>query len=273
MVGAYTTDDGAHWSPIPDPPGYTADDFAGFLTMGDQVEALFTTPYVYDSNDIGRIPSRPISVEEIAANGTAWTSSTLSCPDVGPCATFGPWAPGNCAMNGSNQALLLASNEPRTGGVHWTTSTWVTSVNSCFSQQLVATSNHSLALLDPSSQYPLLTSSDSGIDWNYVQLPKLNGLTSNEINTFGNALVLAPDGSLFASIASRSGNSKKLFRLNPRAVSWCEVPGVFTSKGSSGMTVALSVNQWDLLWSQTVYSSSGIGSTTIHSRTFSSLRC
>jgi hypothetical protein len=270
MVGAYTTDDGAHWNRVPNPAGYTADDFAGFLTMGDRVEALFTTQYTYENSPI---PTKPITVEEIGPDGIKWTTSTLSCPSTGPCATFGPYAPGNCAMNGSNQALLLASGEPRAGAVRWSTSTWVTTVNSCYSQQLVATSAHSLALLDPSSQYPLLTSTDSGRDWNYVQLPKLNGLNSNAINTWGKALVLDPNGSLFASISSSSGNQKKLFRLNPRATSWCQVPGVFSGKATAGITVSLSVNQWDLLWSQTNYSSSGAASTSIHLKAFSSLRC
>ena len=77
--------------------------------------------------------------------------------------TFGPYTWGNCAMDGSPQALLVKAPSS-TGGatVRWESTSWVATVNSCWSQQLAAAPAHDVFVLDPSSPRPLLESKDSG---------------------------------------------------------------------------------------------------------------
>jgi hypothetical protein len=271
LTGVYTLDEGAHWFAVPTPAGLKPDDFAGFVTVGSRVEAMFTTQYSYANVPV---PRGPITVEVVSTNGASWTTSTLGCPSSGPCAMFGPLSWGNCAMNGSNQALLLGTTgSTQPSSVHWATSSWVGIVNNCFPQQLVATSAQGLILLDPSSQYPLLQSSDSGLDWNYVALPRINGASVGSPENWGDSLLMAPNGSLLATSASASGRQEKLYLLKPGASSWCNVAKFFPATSSAGSAVVLRVNDVDLLWSRTVYNSNGASSTSINERSLASLSC
>lgn len=160
-------------------------------------------------------------------------------------------------------------------GVKWRDSDWVTTVNSCYSQQLVVSSSHELFFLDPSSQYSLLRSTDGGLTWAYVALPVNTSASYNSNYTPPtNSLVLAPGGVIFNSVTSRSGLTQVLYRLSPLAKSWCEVPHVFgATLASAGSVGLLSVNRSELLWSQSLTSTSGHSTSTMHARKLSSLTC
>jgi hypothetical protein len=128
-------------------------------------------------------------------------------------------------------------------------------------------------LLDPSSQYPLLESTDSGLDWNYVELPPLDGVSVGSADNWGDSLTMAPNGTLFATTTSSSGEQKKLFLLAPGSSAWCQVPKLFSKTSSQGSTVTLRVNDFDLLWSRTVYNATSSPPSSIDARALSSLHC
>ena len=247
IAGLYTTDGGATWRTVPTPAGTSLEDFAGFTTKGSQVEALFAGTSSYGSG----------------------------CPNTGPCTIFGPYQWGNCAMDGSPQPLLQGPvAATATSGIKWTSTSWAPTVNSCFSQQLVATSTHSLLLLDPSSQYPLLESTNSGQTWTYLALPRIPGANSgSDSMPLGDPLLLAPDGSLFAAITAASGLRQELLRLGPGAKTWCQVPKVFGVTASSGTVGPLRTRGAELIWSQTVYTTSGNPTSSMHVVALSNLRC
>jgi hypothetical protein len=181
--------------------------------------------------------------------------------------TFGPYYWGNCNMSQDTQTLLLGPvGETSASGVKWRDSTWVTTVNSCFSQQLVASTSRDLLLIDPSSQYPLLRSTNSGLTWTNWELPSIPAANYGPDSVpITNSLVLAPDGSLFASITTPGGDRQDLYRLYPAATSWCQIPGVF-GKTQPDSIQSLRVDATDLLWSQSSPFS-------VHSEPFSKLTC
>ncbi|MFI5035857.1 MAG: hypothetical protein ACHQFZ_06595 [Acidimicrobiales bacterium] len=214
-AGLYSRDGGVHWQMVPVPKGQLAADFGGFRIVRRTVEALFgAQSYAATANDV--------AVEETSDGGATWFRSGLSCPSLGPCVTFGPAVQGNCAMNGSPQ-LLLVGRAPASPPPSWSTTSWVTSVNGCFSQQLVATSPRGAVLVDPSSPYPLLVTSNGGATWWHVSIPALPGVSSGSPAPLFSQLILAGDGSLLALVPNSSDEAQRLFRLYPRASSWCHV--------------------------------------------------
>jgi hypothetical protein len=277
LAGLYTTDSGAIWHAVPTPPGDTLESFSGFTTEGSSVLALFASQNSYYSNTKAPPGTANGLVEaEVTWNGGAtWSLTTLGCPSAGPCVTLGPYYLGHCAMNSSLQPLLVGpAGATASTGVKWTSSSWITTVNSCFSQQLIVTSPHDLLLLDPSSEYPLLHSTDSGKSWSNYALPLIPGASPGQyFASFGSSLLLAPNGSLFASVASPSGQRQELFRLNPAATSWCQVPKVFPSKAPSYTFSTLRVNRTDLLWSQTNNAQGAVAPSGMHAVPLSQLRC
>ena len=274
LSGLYSVDAGTRWQRVPIPPGSSDENFAGFVANHDVVEALFSSPESGGSDTPFGTTNGEVATEMTTNGGLTWSTSTLGCPSTGPCASFGPYYWGNCAMNGSSQALLVA---PRgaTGalGRTWRNSSWPTTVNSCFAQQLVATSKNGLVLLDPSSQYPLLRSSDGGVDWSSFALPSNDGENFPDGAPLGTSLLMAPDGSLFATVTSASGTRESLLRLYPDATAWCVVPGVLGVSARVGVVGALRVSATDLVWSQDVYPTSGAETSTTHVVAFSHLRC
>jgi hypothetical protein len=275
VAGLYTTDEGATWRRVPVPAGYSLEDFGGFRDEGTTVAALFAGANNYQDQryppgtDAGRV-----AAEVTSDGGATWSASSLGCPTSGPCAAFGPLQWGNCAMNGANQPLLVGPAHGTAGGsVRWTDSTWVTNVNSCFSQQLVATSAHGLLLLDPSSQYPLLQSIDSGRTWTYRTLPSIKGFGYGADSVpQSNYLLMAPDGSLFATQTIPAGTRQELFRLKPGATSWCQVPNALHWVVGATVT-SMRVTSTDLVWNQSVYPSSGNPTSSMHVASLASLRC
>jgi hypothetical protein len=275
IAALYTTDGGASWHRVPVPAGYSVEDFGGFRSDGTNVLALFAGVNSYQDQRFppGTVAGR-VAAEVTSDGGVKWATSTLGCPSSGPCATLGPYQWGNCAMNGANQPLLIGPAGPtRDGDVRWTDSTWVTNLNSCFSQQLVATSAHGLLLLDPSSQYPLLQSSDSGRTWAYRTLPSIKGFGYGADSVpQSNYLLMAPDGSLFATLTTPAGTRQELFRLTPGATSWCQVPHVLHWVVGATVTT-MRVTSTDLVWNESVYPSSGNPTSSMHAQSLSSLRC
>lgn len=273
VAGLYTTNGGATWQLVPTPAGSSVADFAGFTQRGDQVVAMFEG----SGNSSG--PTVPlgtnngvVSVEVTTNGGVSWAPSTLGCPIEGPCVTFGPYQWGNCAMNGSMQALLGLDHRVASG-VTWNNSSWVTSVNDCFAQQLVVTSSRGLLLLDASSQYPLLRSSNSGRSWSNVALPPIPGMQYGPDSVpIANQVLFAPDGSLYASMTLPSGTRQELFRLTPSATSWCQIPKILGS-ASTGTIGTLRVSATDLIWSQVSYTKNQSEVTREHVVALTDLRC
>ena len=130
----------------------------------------------------------------------------------------------------------------------------------------MAVSSSQLYLVDPSSEYPLLRSTDAGLNWTNLELPRLPVANYGPDSApLSNSMVLAPDGSLFASITTPAGDRQDLFRLYPAATSWCQVPGVFGDT-SPDQIQSLRVDATDLLWNQSSPPS-------MHSVPFSKLAC
>jgi hypothetical protein len=277
LAPLFTTDAGVTWHRVPVPPGSTIEDFGGFATQGDQVAALFAGPdnYSGENSPVGTNGS-VVAAEVTTDGGSRWKATTLGCPTNGPCTAFGPYLSGYCNMSEQNQPLLVGpslATEPT--GIKWSSSSWIVTVDSCFPQQLVVSSSHELFLLDPSSQYPFLQTTDSGRSWSYRELPRIAaanyGLDSVPMS---NSLVLAPNGSLFSVITSPSGLTQELFQLKPSATSWCAVPHVFgTTIAASGEVGPLRVNRHDLIWGQTPHSNAGGSTMTMHVVALAHLSC
>ncbi len=271
----YTTNAGTTWHTVPIPPGASIETFGGFALRGASVAALFYGPGGVNRRDPAGTNHGIVRTEVTSNGGITWTASTLGCPASGPCVTFGPYPSGDCNMTNANQSLLVGP--PGTNpahGVHWTVSSWESSVDSCFPQQL-ASSRHRLFLVDPSSQYPLQESATDGRTWNDVALPLLAAAKygPDSVPT-SNSLVLAPDATLFAIITSPSQQRQSLFRLAPGASSWCRVPGVLDSSiAAEGVAGPLRVNEADLAWSQTTYPSGAALVITRHVLALSHAHC
>ncbi len=254
LAALYTTNGGATWRTVPPPPGTTLEDFGGFTTEGNRVLALFAGLKSYNSRNYpGGTVHGLVSVEATSDGGEHWTPSTLGCPSGGPCTTLGTYSWGDCNMNPAPQSLLLGpAGTSARADVRWTSSNWVTSVDSCVSPQLVVNSSHDLMVVDPSSQYSVVRSTTSGLTWSYVALPPIPGTNyAPDSAPFANSLLFAPNGSLYAAVTTSSSPHQELFRLEPHATSWCQVPRVFETNGPSTFVSHLRVSQSDLLWSQT----------------------
>lgn len=272
LAGMYSLDAGVTWRVVPAPPGLNVDDFAGFTTDANGVAAMFASPYANNDGVDARVTIRA----EVTANGArTWTPSTLGCPAVGPCVTFGTYATGNCAMNGTNQPFLIGSPSSP-ADVRWSSTSWVTLVDTCFSQQLVASSARDVLLLDPSSPYPLLRSVDGGTTWVNIDLPTIKDSTlGTDDPSDDNSLLLTPGGTLFASLTNPAGTKQALYRLAPGAKSWCVVPKVFGAFESTGTAGPLRASGNDVVWMQSTNDTS-TGSNlapTLHVRSVASLRC
>lgn len=267
LAPVYTTNAGATWHTVPLPREFSLEDFGGFATVGNEVAALFSRD-TFGNGGFPQSTRNGYATAEVTSNGGAsWRTSTLGCPTTGPCVTLGQYEWGSCNMTEDFQPLLVGPpGATARSGVKWRYSTWVTTVNSCSTQQLVAVSSSQLYLVDPSSEYPLLRSTDAGLNWTNWELPPI------PVANYGpdsapqsNSMVLAPDGSMFASISSPAGDRQDLFRLYPAATSWCRVPDVF-GETSPDQIQSLRVDAMDLLWNQSSPASR-------HSAPFSKLTC
>lgn len=275
MAGLYTTNAGATWQWVPTPTGLLKQDFSGFEASGTKVVATF-----FDTNQGGGYDSfwplgsnhGLIDTEVTTNGGVSWTPSTLSCPSSGPCEAFGPLLLGNCAMNGSNQSLMSAVRASATSAtVRWQSSPWVSTVNNCDAQQLVATSAHGLLLVDPSSQYELLQSTNSGQSWVNRSVPRLPG--QSYPLSYGDVLLFAPTGDLLAMVNTPTMTHQRLFRLAPGSTSWCQVPNVFDNTKGAWTIDSIRVDASDLLWIQTRFSNSASPPSELHVLPLSKIKC
>jgi hypothetical protein len=163
--------------------------------------------------------------------------------------------------------LLVVSNSLSGAlGFRRRNSTWSTTVNRCFSQQLVATSKGGLLLLDLSSQYPLLVSKDSDLDWSSYALATNEGANVVNFRPFGSVVLMASDGALFASLTSTS-RRQSLLRIDTGSSAWCTVPGA----SKSGQVAAMRVDGPDLVWTQNESANSCPETSTMHEAAVSKL--
>jgi hypothetical protein len=246
---------------VPTPTGHTSFDFGGFFNAGSRIEALFM-----NKNDDGAnyTPRTMIAIESTSNGGGSWVQSTLGCPSKGPCVVFEPSTLGNCAMNGQPEAVLFGVAPEPAGGVIFSESRWITTVNACFSQELAVTQSGTELLLDPSTQYPLVASSDGGRTWYNVELPPLAGL-GTDVSAGWQSLIADTAGALFATTSGDTGGTT-LYKLAPHSTSWCRVRVL--SKGSSTYVSPVRTAGVDLFW--------GEGSSahvTVHLGSIASLRC
>ncbi|HVA53903.1 MAG TPA: hypothetical protein VNF05_10370 [Acidimicrobiales bacterium] len=275
LAGLYSTDAGATWQWVPTPSGLSKQDFSGFAAIGAQVVAIF-----FDANQGGGYGANwplgsthgVIDTEATVNGGVNWTASTLRCPSYGPCTEFGPFLMGNCAMNGSNQALMSGAPDRATGAFdRWQNSSWVSTVNNCYAQQLVTTSAHGLLLVDSSSQYELLQSTDSGRSWSNRGVPTPPGQTFPL--SYGDLLTFTPTGDLLAVANSASRTRQTLFLLRPRSTTWCRVPHVLDGPQGTWSVDSIRVDASELLWIQTRTSISANPPSQLRALPLSEIKC
>jgi photosystem II stability/assembly factor-like uncharacterized protein len=209
FMGYLTSDGGNTWHAVPEPQGYTAEQFGGFLAIGGAVQALFA----------GEVPAAeqapPFAVEQTADGGQSWVPAELTCPSLGPCIRWGP-APAQIGGMGVGypQTIEISTD----GGESWRTPAWPTQVTLNFGpSQLASFSGSTVALLSAGDDYPFRVSRDSGQTWEVIGLPALSGSPGNV--PLYPALQMLPNGALLAQ--SQSGISWQM--LVPGASSWCTV--------------------------------------------------
>lgn len=224
LVAMETTDAGSNWAPIPVPQGAAETTFAGLRTTGSGIEALFTPTR-------GSGTDQPSVLAEVNTDGgQRWHPARLSCPAAGPCVTFGPYQPGNCAMNGSIQSVLRSGNS----GSSWTDVTWPSAVQSCDPAELLPTGPRSMLLAAAGSPYLLFRTTDSGRTWGTIGLPSLPGHTpgSSFLPDQGGLFVL-PDGWLLAwSTHDGAPPTTSWYLLPARSSTWCPAAPSLPSRGA-----------------------------------------
>jgi len=227
-VALETTDGGRTWKPVPVPRGASPESFGGFrYGAGGSLEAVFArsrTPSSHGRAELPVIdPSRPLA-QTTTDGGVTWHAGRLRCPPAGPCVTLGPYIPQNCAMVQDEQPLLRSTDR----GERWTQPPLPDAVQACGDAQLLATSSHSLLLVDSASQYELVGSSDGGASWRVLGVPPIPGVerasfpaaTGGEggLEAGSGGLTLLGGGALLETGATRSWH---LLRAGARA--WCTV--------------------------------------------------
>jgi hypothetical protein len=206
LAALVTRDDGKTWAPIPVPHGSSSDGFGGFRYAGSRLEAVFGAGL---NGALEAYPefslTRAVAVVS-SADGQSWSQAPVGCPPTGPCVSFGPYQPGNCAMDGIMQTLVRSTD----GGSRWSALDFPYPVQSCGEAELVATSPTSELLIDSTSTYPVLRTSDGGATWRDVALPR-RGANGD--------LTVLPDGSLIMADGPGDSGPWKLLARGRRA--WC----------------------------------------------------
>jgi len=250
-VALMTTDSGKTWSMVPTPAGASPDSFGGFRYNGTSIEALFSqsgtgpsNPQAY-SGGSGPLASTPL-VETTSNAGESWSVTHLTCPQSGPCVAFGtgPW--GNCAMNGIVQTLLRSND----GGARWSSPVWPVEVQACAPAQLVAVSQSTELLVDSGSPYLLFRSTDSGLKWQVIALPKISGLGPGQgFGPVGNGLVMIPlpAGGLLATGTADQAPPASWSLLKAESHSWCQIAKI-PSEASDVPVVSAPVVIGQTIW-------------------------
>lgn len=218
-----TTDRGRTWSMVPVPHGSSPSGFAGFRPRANgDMEALFSP-----SSRVRAGPAVPL-VEQYLSGTATWAKTSLSCPEVGPCITWGGGGPSDCGMETSGANALVSTD----GGAHWRDPPgWLGQVATCWPAAIV-TITRSAALIvgvndgvgPYAGLYPLVMASDGGRRWQIVALPPVPGQLPGVDQQ---SLLVLPNG----AVLSVSG--PPWYLLPPRATRWCKVVNAPTQAGGS----------------------------------------
>jgi hypothetical protein len=257
LAALVTRDNGQTWAPIPVPQGSGPAGFGGFRYAGSTLEAVFAASLKGAPTDYPEFSATRAAAEVSSVDGQSWRQAPLACPPAGPCVAFGPYRPGNCAMNGSMQTLLRS----RDGGAGWTALDFPYPVQDCGEAELVATSPTSELLVDSTSTYPVLRTSDGGATWHDVGLPRRGG---------DGDLTVLPDGSLVMADGLGYSGPWKLLGQGRRA--WCELPApTRTERGHVQVGAPTVVG--DRIWWLTGSLDSSTAAPALQQMPLSALRC
>lgn len=262
-VALASTDGGRTWRALPIPAGAGPGTFSGFaVAPSHDLVARFAR----------KASGAPAELEEASTDGRHWRAATVGCPATGPCLRLGPYAPGNCAMNGTFQFLLTSQLAP--GRLAPLAGQWPGPVDACGPGQLAATSASTALVVDSASPFLLLATTDRGRRFVDVGLPPLDvpyaSAPLGEGGSFppGNGgLALLADGSLLettGTLPALSGQKTKAgttswHLLRPGARAWCTV-GPLTVRGpgaTAGEPISTPVALEGRLWWQVEAPGSG----------------
>jgi hypothetical protein len=235
-VALETTDGGRTWALVPPPPRAHVTDFAGFQYQGDRVVALYTPASTSASSGDGARMVSPI-VETFGTATDTWTASSLQCPKRRPCTRFGAAVPGNCAMNGTVQWVLISTD----GGKSWRALSWPANVNGCTSSLVAATGRSSELFVNAVASYPMLRSLDGGKEWSDVALPA----APFTVGGLGPDSVVLPNGAL---LVIKAGAPADWSLLRPLRTRWCTVTSVPSAIRKSVTTSSLALLSTALWW-------------------------
>ncbi len=256
-VALASIDGGRTWRELSLPGGAGPGTFSGFAVAPDHVlVARFAT---------SGASGNPAELEETSADGLHWRAAAVGCPATGPCLRLGPYAPGNCAMNGTFQSLLTSGIAP--GRLAPLSGEWPGPVDACGPGQLAATSARSALVVDSASPFLVQATTDGGRRFVDIGLPSLdvaNGAAPlGEGGSFppGNGgLVLLPDGSLLETtgtlpaVAGEKVTAKVApwHLLRPGAKAWCTVAPLHVRGGpaAAGTSISTPVAIGERLWWQ-----------------------
>ena len=238
-----TRDRGRTWTPVPVPRESTYVGFGGFRASGRGVEAIFA--HRIPASRGGFDAADPV-VEVTHDAGARWTAAPLACPAGGPCVTFGPFLPGNCAMGISTQDVLYSTD----GGRSWARSPILDPGKlACGDARLVATGPDTALLINALSSYPIQRTIDRGASWTSVGMPVPNRLENagGVLEDFGpGGVTLLSDGSLLLTGGGAYSGGWQLLRSGARR--WCEVGGQAGRRQLATQASAIAVIGSDLWW-------------------------
>ena len=227
-----TRDGGRSWQALPVPAGAAAATFGGFRTVGRGAQAVFASAGAH-----GGPPDAVVALVE-ATTGAAlrWRAAHLSCPARGPCLSFGPFLPGNCAMGISSQDVLRSTD----GGRRWRLAPTLTPGQlACGEGTLVMLGRGRALLIDALSAHPVQATRDGGVRWQSLALPTPPTASLPEgvsdLNIFAPAgITVLPSGALLLS-----GEGRGVALLEPSAHSWCAASGPLADLSLSRQASAL----------------------------------
>ncbi len=207
LAALVTRDQGRTWTPIPVPHGSGPAGFGGFrYGTGGTLHALFSVSLKSPIKDDPQFDPNRAVTEVSSSDGQSFSQAPLGCPPAGPCVTFGPFAPGNCAMNGTIQTVLRSTD----GGSRWSPLDFPYAVQGCVEAEFVATAPRTALLVDSASTYPVLRTTDGGATWHDIAIPR---------PPVRGDLTVLPDGSLV--LADGVGYSGPWKLLAPGRRAWC----------------------------------------------------
>ncbi|PSR20569.1 MAG: hypothetical protein C7B45_14350 [Sulfobacillus acidophilus] len=190
-----STDNGAHWRPVPIPHGFTQGDFGGFFTSSGRVEATW-------------VRASSIAIEVTSNGGVSWHRSALLPLNHGLPVQFGPFADQYPGMGADINDPVLRQDHHR-----WVTSTTVEATVAAAPASQLDRLREGTLLLNPQSPYDAEITTNRGISWQYVSLPQIPGGFS------GQHLLMLANGDLVATNANG-----RWYVLLPHKTAWQPVP-------------------------------------------------